>query len=158
MLGDEAQSRPQGAGREGLRPTSPELPHWEPGSAGVLSVSGPHSIPISTAVRVADDRLVFALGSRREALKRLRSDPAATFCLLAEALAFTAHGTARVLREELDSAPVVAVELRVERVQDHLADGRTEMLSAPGWRWLDERAAASDPDVRAELERLRSGS
>lgn len=138
--------------------TPVELSHWEPGSAGVLCVAGPHAIPISTAVRAADDRLVFALGSRREALVRLRSEPVVAFCLMAEGLAFTAHGTARVLSEELDSAPVVGVGMQVERVQDHLADGRTEMLSAPGWRWLDEKAAASDPEVRAELERLGSGA
>jgi len=133
-----------------------ELPHWEPGTAGVLCVAGPHAIPVSTATRVGDDRLVFALGPRREALARLRSDPAAAFCLLAEAMAFTAFGMARVLREQLDSAPVAAVELRVERVQDHLVDGRTEMLSPPGWRWLDEKAAATDPQIRAELLGLLS--
>ena len=132
------------------------LPHWEPGTAAILSVDGPHSIPISTAVRVADYRLVFALGRRREALKRLRSVPAASFCLMGEGLAFTASGTARVLREELDCAPVVAVELQVEQVQDHLVDGRTEMLSGPGWRWLDDDAAASDPEIRAELEGIGS--
>ena len=134
------------------------LAHWEPGAAGVLCVAGPHAIPVSTATRVADDRLVFALGRRREALARLRSDPAVAFCLLGEGLAFTAHGSARVIREELESAPVVAVELRVERVQDHLADGRTEMLCAPAWRWVDDAAAASDLEVRAELDLLRSGS
>lgn len=120
----------------------------------MLCVAGPHAIPVSTATRAADDRLVFALGSRREALARLRSDPAVAFCLLSRGLAFTVHGSARVLREKLDSAPVAAVELRVERVQDHLADGRTEMLAPPAWRWLDEKAAASDALIRAELARM----
>ena len=124
----------------------------------MLCVAGPHAIPISTATRLAVDSLVFALGRRREALARLRSNPAVAFCLLSEGLAFTAHGHARVLREELESAPVAAVELRVERVQDHLADGRTEMLGAPGWRWLDEEASAADTAVRAELGLLRIGS
>jgi len=134
-----------------------QLPDWDEGSAGVLCVAGPHAIPISTAVRLAPDRIVFALGGRREALARLRAEPAAAFCLLARGLAFTAHGQARVLSEALDSVPsIVAVELLVKRVQDHLADGRTEMLSAPGWRWLDEKAAESDPEIRAELRRLGS--
>ncbi len=133
------------------------LPEWEDGSAGVLCVAGPHAIPVSTAVRVTGDRIVLALGGRREVLARLRSEPAAAFCLLAEGLAFTAHGQARVLSEALESVPsIVAVELLVDRVQDHLADGRTEMLSAPGWRWLDEKAARSDPEIRAELRRLGS--
>lgn len=134
-----------------------QLPEWEDGSAGVLCVAGPHAIPISTAVRVAADRIVFALGGRRDALIRLREQPAAAFCLLAEGLAFTAHGRARVLSEALESVPsIVAVELDVEQVQDHLADGRTEMLSGAAWRWLDDKAAASDPEIRAELKRLAS--
>ena len=37
------------------------LPHWEQGTPGVLCVAGPHAIPISTAVRGSDSRLVFAL-------------------------------------------------------------------------------------------------
>lgn len=70
-------------------------------------------------------------------------------------MAFTAAGPAAVVREPLESAAnVLAVELRVERLQDHLADGRTEMLGAAGWRWRDERAAADEPRILAELEEL----
>lgn len=47
-----------------------------------------------------------------------------------------------------------AVELAVDRLQDHLADGRTEMVSGPVWRWRDEGAAGADPRIRAELESL----
>ena len=135
------------------------LPRWEPGTAGVLCVSGPHAIPVSTALRVADDRLLVALGGRREALRRLRGEPAVAFCLLAEGLAFTARGTGRVVRDALECAPgVAAVLVVVEHVQDHLVDGRTEMLSAPGWRWLDDEAARNDPAIRAELESLGTDS
>ena len=134
------------------------LPHWEHGTVAVLCVVGPHAIPVSTAVRAADHRILLALGGGRETLARLRAEPAAALCLLAEGLACTAHGEARVVREELDCAPpVAAVELRVERVQDHLADGRSEILAGPRWRWTDEGAAASDPDIMAELERLGAG-
>jgi hypothetical protein len=42
----------------------------------------------------------------------------------------------------------------VERIQDHLADGRTEMLDGARWRWLDERAAEAEPRILAELEEL----
>ncbi len=132
-----------------------ELPDWEPAAAGVLCVAGPHPIPVSTAVRAGGRRLLVALGSRRETLARLRADPAAAYCLLAEGLAFTAHGRAAVVSESLECAPrVAAVELAVDRLQDHLADGRTEMLSGPAWRWRDEGAAAVDPRIRAELEAL----
>ena len=131
------------------------LPTWPPSTPAVLCVTGPHAIPVSSYVRAGDDRIVVALGSRRETLERLRADPAAAFCVLGEGVAFTAHGTAKVLRESLEAAAAnTAVELRVERVQDHLADGRTEILAAASWRWLDQNAAALQPKILAELETL----
>ncbi|MGI8439005.1 MAG: hypothetical protein ACR2NV_02185 [Thermoleophilaceae bacterium] len=130
------------------------LPHWPEGAAGVLCAAGPHPIPVSTSVRAGDHRFLFALGPKRDALRRLREDPLAAFCLLAEGLAFTAHGEVHVLREEMEDVPIAALEFRVEDVQDHLADGRTRMLAAPGWEWREERAAEADRAVRAELGRL----
>jgi hypothetical protein len=95
-----------------------------------------------------------ALGRRRDTLERLRGDPRAALCLLGTGLAFTAYGTARVVREPLEAAPVVGVVLEVESVQDHLADGRTEMLDGARWRWLDAQAAGADPKIVAELASL----
>ncbi len=129
------------------------LPHWEPGTVGVLSLAGPHSIPLSTVIRAGDDRLRFALGSRRETLAKLREDSAASVCLLGEGLAFTAYGSASVIREQLEAAPrVVALELLVERVQDHLADGRTEMLDGVRWQRPDQAVSQTDAAIVAELE------
>jgi hypothetical protein len=120
----------------------------------VLCVAGPHVIPISTAVRLGDRRLAFALGRGRETLERLRLDPQVALCLLGTKLAFTAYGSAAVLREPLESAPVVGVGLEVESVQDHLADARTEMLDGARWHWLDAQAAGADPKIAAELSGL----
>ena len=131
-----------------------ELPHWKTGTPAVLCVDGPHAIPVSTAVRVAGDRVVFALGRERETLRRLRRDPRAALCLLGEGLAFTADGRVRILGELESAETVVAVELTVAHVQDHLLDGRTEMLDGARWRWLDERAAAAEPAIVAELSRF----
>lgn len=138
----------------------PALPDWERRAAGLLIVTGPHAMPISTAVRAGDRRLVFGLARRRETLARLREDSRAAFALLAKGMAFTAYGDAGVVREKLDGAPNVAgVELRVERVQNHLADGRTEMLSAAGWRWRREEAREADRTVVAAIEALaRAGA
>jgi hypothetical protein len=131
------------------------LPTWHPGTPAILCVEGPHAIPVSSYVQAADDRIVVALGARREALARLRDDPAIAFCVLGEGVAFTAHCRAAVVRESLEAAAGnVAVELRVERVQDHLADGRTEVLDGARWRWIDEQAAALQPRILAELKRL----
>jgi hypothetical protein len=132
-----------------------ELPRWERGTPAVLCVAGPHAIPVSTAVRLGDDRIALALARGRDTLGRLREDPRAALCLLGAGVAFTAQGRAAVIAEQLEAADtVVAVELRVERVQDHLADGRTEMLDGARWRWIDEEAAAKEPEIVAELERL----
>jgi hypothetical protein len=130
------------------------LPVWRQGTPAVLCVAGPHVIPISTAVRLGNDRLAFALGSGRETLTRLRSDPQVALCMLGTELAFTAYGSAAVVREPLESAPVVGVALRVSSVQDHLADARTEMLDGARWRWLDAQAAGADPKIAAELATL----
>ena len=132
-----------------------ELPDWQPGTPAVLCVQGPHLIPVSTAARAAPDRIVFALARRRDTLARLRDDPAAALCMLGAGIAFTAYGEAGVLRDELDASPhVAALELRVSRVQDHLADGRTEMLDGARWRFTSDEATSADAAVRAELAAL----
>ena len=91
----------------------------------------------------------------RDTLGALREDPTTAFCLLGAGVAFTAHGSVSVVREELESAPSVAgLELRVERLQDHLADGRTELLDGARWRWRDESFAATEDQIVAELGAL----
>jgi hypothetical protein len=132
-----------------------ELPEWEEGTPAIVCAAGPHAIPVSTAVRVSGHVLRFALGGRREMLRRLREEPGVAVCILGEGIAFTAFGRGEVVREQLEAAPdVAAIELRVERVQDHLADGRTEMLDGARWRWLDQGLAETEPPIRAELARL----
>jgi len=131
------------------------LPEWERGTPAVLCVAGPHPIPISAYLRAGDDRLLVALGRRRETLRRLREDSAVALLLMGPGLAFTAHGRARVIAEELAAADtVVAVELLVERVQDHLADGRTEMLDGARWRWCADEHGEAEEAILAELGRL----
>jgi hypothetical protein len=131
------------------------LPQWERGTPAVLCVAGPHPIPISTAVRVADDRVRFALGRERETLRRLRDDDRVALLVMGRGLAFTAHGTAAVVAEQLEVADtVVGVELRVGEVQDHLADGRTDMVDGARWRWTDDKLAESEPKIVDELEGL----
>jgi hypothetical protein len=131
------------------------MPHWEEGTPAIVCVAGPYAIPVSTAVRVSGSVLRFALGGGRETLRRVRESPDAVVCMLGEGFAFSAYGRAEVIREGLESGPdVVAVELRAERVQDHLADGRTELVDGARWRWLDPQMAESEPKIRDELKRL----
>ena len=140
------------------QPDRGPLPVWPLRAPGLLIVGGPHAIPISTAVRAGDRRLILGLGRRRETLERLREDPRAAFAMLAEGMAFTAYGQAVVVREKLEDMPnLSAVELGVERVQDHLADGRTEMLDQARWRWVNDEAREADATVVAEIEALARG-
>jgi hypothetical protein len=134
------------------------LPDWERGTPATLCVHGPHAIPVSTAVRASADRIVFVLARRRDTLAVLREHPRAALCVLGAGVAFTATGEAAVVREQLGASPhVAALELRVEQVQDHLADGRTEMLDGARWRFTTEKAAAADAALRLELDDLAAG-
>lgn len=131
------------------------LPDWAPGTPGVLCVAGPHAIPVSTALRASDRRLVLALGRGRDTLARMRAEPAAAFCLLGAGVAFTAYGPSRVIREELEAAPhVAAVAIDVERVQDHLAGSRTALLAGARWRWTEDAARDDERRIVTELRRL----
>ena len=121
----------------------------------MLCVDGPHPIPVTTITRCGDDLILFSLGRERETLRRLRADPRVALCVLGKGIAFTAHGEAYELADEIQSVDTVAaVELRVERVQDHLADGRTEMLDGARWRWTDESHGEAEDAIVAELKRL----
>jgi Pyridoxamine 5'-phosphate oxidase len=131
------------------------LPDWERGAPAVLATAGPHAIPVSTARRAADRRIVLALGRRRDTLARLREDPAVALCVMAAGVAFTAHGRAAIVREELRAAPhVTAVAIDVERIQDHLEGSRTEILAAARWRWTEADAADDEARIAAELREL----
>ena len=120
----------------------------------MLCVAGPHAIPVSTAVRAGDDRLLLALAASRETLARLRKEPRVAYCLLGQGVAFTAYGEARVVAERLEGVAVVPVELHVESLQDHLVEGRTELLDGARWRFRAHRDAEADAAIVAELGRL----
>jgi hypothetical protein len=130
------------------------LPEWPAGTVTVLATTGasPHAIPVSAAVRAGPDRVLLGLAQVRESLARLRADSAVALTILARGIAVTAYGEARVVEEELVEG-VNAVEILVERVQDH--DRPTfEIEAGVSWRWTDPDAAARDQAVRAALERL----
>ena len=132
-----------------------ELPEWEQGTPAVLCVAGPHPIPVTTPVRAGPHRVLLALGRRRETLERLRVDPRVAFLVMGAEVAFTAHCRAVVIAEELEATDtVVAVELTVERLQDHLADGRTEMVDGPRWRWCNGPDGEAEDAIIAELKAL----
>lgn len=131
------------------------LPDWPPGTVTILSTHGdsPHAIPVSAALWADPTRALLALAAGRESLARLRVDPRVALTIVAAGdTAFSAYGSARVIDEALVEG-VVAVEVVVERVQDH---GRPTFAIDAGvsWRWTDAADEARDAEVRAALERL----
>ncbi|HEX8105010.1 MAG TPA: pyridoxamine 5'-phosphate oxidase family protein [Solirubrobacteraceae bacterium] len=130
------------------------LPRWPPGTVAVLATAGgpAHAIPVSTALRAGDRRVLIALAPRRESLARLRADPRCALALLAAGdIAITAHARAEIL--DADLGTVVAVALHVERIQDH-GTKRFEIEAGVRWRWTDPAAEARDAEVRAALAAL----
>ncbi len=133
------------------------LPHWPPGTVALLATGAgaPHVIPVSTALRAGDERVLLALAHRRESLRRLREDPRAALALLAAGdVAVTAHGIAAVVADPLPGAEnVVGVELRVDDVQDH-GSRRFVIDDGVAWRWVDEEAEMGDVATRTALAAL----
>jgi hypothetical protein len=125
------------------------LPAWPEGTVTTLSTGAgePHAIPVSTAVRAGARTIRFALAHRRESLARLGADPRCALTVIAEGVAFTALGEARVTRE---LERVAIVELAVERVQDHMQD-TFAIEAGVRWRWTDAGAERADALLRALL-------
>src|SRR5690349_21226958 len=129
------------------------LPDWPDGTVAILAVP-PGAIPVSTAMRAGDARVLLALAPRRGSLARLREDPRAALVVLASEVAVTLHGRARIVEERLSGAEAVtAVRLDVDAVQDH--DQPTFAIEeGVRWRWTDPEAERRDADVRAALQAL----
>jgi flavin reductase (DIM6/NTAB) family NADH-FMN oxidoreductase RutF len=129
------------------------IPDWSPGTPAFLATAaadGPHSIPVSTALRADPTTVLFALGPSRGSLARLRDDPRCALAIVAAGLAVTLRGRATVVG---DAAGTVAVRLDVEAVDDH---GQPTFAIDEGvrWHWTDGDAEAGDAAVRARLREL----
>jgi hypothetical protein len=123
----------------------------------ILATAGeaPHAIPVSAAVRAGPRHALIALAAARGSLARLRADPRVSLTIVCEDTAVTAYGRARLLDGEAPAEGVVAVEIVVERVQDHNRP-TFAIESAVRWRWTDADAERRDAEVRAALARLAS--
>lgn len=130
------------------------LPDWPPGTVTILATAGdpPHAIPVSAAVRAGPRHVLIGLAASRGSLARLRADPRVSLAIIAEAVAVTAYGRARVLDDAVAEG-VVAIEIEVHDVQDH--DRPTFAIEAGvRWRWTDPEAQRRDAEVHAVLARL----
>jgi hypothetical protein len=137
-------------------PEPEALPEWPAGTVAILATGAgaPHAIPVSTIVRDGPRAVLFALGARRESLRRLREDPRCSLAIVAQDVAITAHGRAAVVADPLDPpGRVVAVRVAVERIQDH--DRPTFAIEGGvRWRWTAAEDERNDAAVRAALAEL----
>jgi flavin reductase (DIM6/NTAB) family NADH-FMN oxidoreductase RutF len=133
------------------------IPQWPAGTVALLATTGPDGaprpIPVSTALRASDTRVLLALGRRRTALQAVRDRPACALALLAAGnVAVTLHGRGSVVAEGPAGAEGIAVvALDVHDVQDHTTD-RFVIADGVQWSWIDEDARARDAAVRAVLQ------
>src|SRR5690349_886065 len=126
------------------------LPHWPEGTVTVLSTHPAHAIPVSTSRRAGDRELVLGLAPSRRSLANLRADPRCAVTVLAEGLAFTAHGR---MVEHTEPDPLVLVRITVHEIADH--DHPTFAIEAGvAWRWTDDAAIERDAAAREALAKF----
>jgi flavin reductase (DIM6/NTAB) family NADH-FMN oxidoreductase RutF len=135
-------------------PSPVDLPQWPAGTVAILATAGdrPHAIPVSAVRRSGPDRILLALGRRRESLARLRAQPEVTLAICGPDIALSADGTATVIDEQLTNS-VVAVSIVVHTLHDHRRP-TFALRAGVAWEWTDEDARRADADVRAALERI----
>ena len=122
------------------------IPAWPDGTVAVL-ITGGRGIPVSTALRIDDTTVRFGLGRRRGSLERLRANGRCGLVVVADGVAVTLYGSAR---EAGEVAGVVAVEITVDEVVDHMTP-LFRIDAGVAWTWVDEDAAARDAAVRSGL-------
>ena len=113
-------------GRPG-HPQLAKLPEWPARIIAVLCTTdgGPHAIPVAAPVRADDQRILVSLERTRGSLARLRENPQVALAILSGSnVAFTALGRARIVQESmLHALDFVAVEIDVEKIDDHRSSG-----------------------------------
>lgn len=131
-----------------------ELPDWAEETIATLCTDrGPHAIPITAPLRIADRKILFALKRDRGSLERLRNFPLVALLILGKGdLAFTASGRATIVQEPMLRAPgFAAVSIDVETIDDHRLKGRAVACGAE----LDWDDPCTKRFLRAHIDALR---
>jgi Pyridoxamine 5'-phosphate oxidase len=132
------------------------LPEWPTRTIAVLATvdHGPYAIPVSAPLRAGNRRVLLSLHRSRGSLARLRERPRVALTILTEGdLAFTARGSARIVKESLSRAPeFVAVAIAVEQIDDH-RQAEFQVQSGIDRRWVDEDEQRA---LQARVDALRA--
>lgn len=116
----------------------------------------PYTMVMNSAVATDAQTIRFALDHRTHTLVNLRERPAMSLEVIGDGFIFGIRGTARVVKEKMDHAPIASalVQLDVESVKSDLPPG--VQVHAPAFEWgaLEQYMTGVEP---AMFEELRGG-
>jgi hypothetical protein len=122
-------------------------------AATVDSGGLPYTMVMNSAVAIDAHTIRFALDRRTHSLKNIEANGRIMFEVIGDGLAYGVGGTARVVRETMDHAPIASalIEVTVERVKRDLPPGVE--VDAPRFRWgpLGEYMTKIEPGMFEEL-------
>src|SRR5262245_46151878 len=113
----------------------------------------PYTMVMNSAVATDAHTIRFALDHRTHTLTNLRERPAMSIEVIGEGFVFGIRGTARILKEKMDHAPIASalIQLEVESVKSDLPPG--VQVTPPSFEWgaLEQYMTGVEPAMFDEL-------
>ena len=113
----------------------------------------PYTMVLNSAIAVDAHRIRFAIDGRTHSLVNLREHGRIMLEVIGDGFIFGVRGTARVLRDKMDHAPIASamIEIDVELVKQDLPPG--VIVEGPMFRWgaLDPYMTPIEPAMFEEL-------
>jgi hypothetical protein len=113
----------------------------------------PYTMVMNSVVALDSRTIRFSLDHRTQSLRNLRGNDAMMLEVIGDGAIYGVRGTARIVREKMDHAPVPSamVEVAVELVKIDLPPGVE--TDAPAFRWgaLSQYMDSVEPAMFAEL-------
>lgn len=114
----------------------------------------PNSAPFSWVLALDSRTIRMGVNQGVATLHNVKHNGFIALSIVAADLFVTIKGTARVVRDAIEEAPLptAVVEVQVEEVKDDAVIGRVKP-GQEGTRWTDRRRLLSDTTILAALER-----
>ena len=119
----------------------------------------PYTMVMNSALALDTHTIRFALDRRTHTLKNIEANSAMMFEIIGDGFIFGVRGTARVIREQMEHAPIASalIEVTVETVKRDLPPG--VQVTAPQFEWgpLGGYMTPIEPAMFEELRTYRTG-
>ncbi len=104
-------------------------------AATIDAAGNPYTMVMNSAIAVDAHTIRFALDRRTHSLKNIEANGRIMFEIIGDGMAYGVRGTATVLRETMEHAPIASalIEVAVEQVKRDLPPGVE--VDAPRFRW-----------------------